>query len=362
MPMMKNKFNQSWCNTLTSKPLFKVILLFLMVAVIICPGVSSAKIILNAGIDLFMDKDGRDDACSQGLYIGQYWVERKDNKTVFSWDSDYFNIYLRDDIEQDKWWLPKPLIISQFKDDSSTLCARLIETYCYDTIAGTEGLCTPEQINKLNITLTTKAFPALRFLIRGPQITIQPLQACCTPDGTYVKHVLWKSQTCPDGTESAGKTSSVSMCSEIPATRSQRNEQEEKRGCCLSEKVCDDMLPSQCGMTNGVPLPPGQLCTVDICSRLTGACKLESGCKDNYTRASCRGDLLGTYLGDGSTCPEPEPEKNACCVPGKPCSLQTEESCKTFENSKFLAGVTTCGPNICPKPKGGCCNRSGICT
>jgi hypothetical protein len=185
---------------------------------------------------------------------------------------------------------------------------------------------------------------------------------CSTPDSQGACHL-----TCPNDSEKECITTTEQECAAFDGRYELGGEcpreadcPGETRGCCrtLPKKECIPMPPDECGMQNGVPLRKTGSCDFEAdCQNLTGACMVGNECKGPHTKAECKQGLKGEYLGNGSTC---ESLKRACCdSESGECALKTKEECTG--DKTFLEEVTSCEPNRCQKPKGGCCDSLSEC-
>jgi hypothetical protein len=246
-----------------------------------------------------------------------------------------------------------------------------------------EPVISDADMQKLRGVIITDWPAQLKLTVTGPNVKVEPLEACCSPEGKCVKQVLWQIPTlCPEGTSPAGKASNCHRCLSAkefpvptPIDKPPDGEQEENRGCCLPGGKCFPLSPQQCGMNCGVVLPLGQQCSGDDeadCADLLGACMVGEKCEPMQTKCSCNTVLHGDFLDSGYKCPPPEPEKGACCDQVENewgeggCSIETEKSCadrKEKDKTTFFPGAKKCEPNPCPKPepKGGCCDGFGTC-
>ena len=339
----------------------------------------------NGYLDLYLDKEGGPDACSSGVLVGDWVLWMENQQLVFGlrwmgpkdgpWDPWFSWTYK---LEPGIW------NGSHFMDPKSTLCARYRKLHCYrDRIvekdkpwaAQAVGLCTPEEIATFSLTdhVGTHAFN-VRITINGPNIKVEPLEACCSPEGKCKTEVLWQRPTlCPEGTISLGKGTNCFQCKtelvpDIVASDNLPNrEQEDIKGCCLPEGICRNLSSISCIWRDGTPLT--RHCNGESdpgCTQLTGACIVGEKCIESQTETSCKKLFdkknwqRGEFLGTGSHCPPPETEMGTCCVYNS-CSLKTEEDCMAIDDAIFMADVTTCDPNPCTVLKFGCCLSEGIC-
>jgi len=197
--------------------------LLLMTLVLASPEVSystprlSQRGVNQGFLELYIDEDGGPDACASGTRVGDWVLNSENGQLVFGlrwmgpkdgpWDPWFSWDY---DLRSGIW------AGSAFKDPKSTLCGRFRNLRCYRDrlieevtpwVTQAVGQCTPEDIARFSLKddVATHAFN-VRITINGANIKIEPLEACCSPDGKCKKEVLWKRSTlCPEG---ADRTSS----------------------------------------------------------------------------------------------------------------------------------------------------------
>ena len=256
-----------------------------------------------------------------------------------------------------QWWK------SQLTDITTSYCGVVRSNNRDSNIQ----LISDADLQKLRGVIITEWPASLKLTITGPHVKVEPMETCCSSEGECVKQVLWQRPSiCPEGTtKPAGKASTCAMCKPakevpVPSGSLPDEEQEEKRGCCLSTG-CEDFTPTMCGMRYGEPLD--RLCSGNDeadCANLTGACMVEEICIPSQTKANCEDGLIGKYSGNGRECPPSESEKRACCIVDN-CELMTREACKKINGARFMDDQKTCEPGICMKVKGGCCYPTGDC-
>lgn len=102
----------------------------------------------------------------------------------------------------------------------------------------------------------------------------------------------------------------------------------------------------------------------------TGACCgiMDGVCTDDTTESDCINSIFGEYMGDGTTCADPDlvcPPIGACCrdTDGVCVRTTTAKLCEFYWGYNWLGEGTTCdGDNPCPQPpRGACCLPSGDC-
>jgi len=306
---------------------------------------------------------------------------------VRSWDAGMFNISGGDSIKlSEEWWklqltdtkssycgVVDPGEIRFLTDEPSPDFLNPDVPWPYSVVNLHDPWIPDADLQRLRAVIITDWPAQLKLTVTGPNVKVEPLEACISDDGKCKKSVRWQRPSlCPEGTKPGGKGSICARGEPGEATpnpverptSSADEEPREETGCCWPDRgICSNIDPEMCADMDGAPFPRGQPCSGDFqadCAKRTGACKdLSTGtCFDLQTERSCKNLYDGWYRGDNTRCP-PKSDKRACCVEGD-CDLKTGEECTAIVGAEFLGHETICVPGICPQPSG-CCLPGGSC-
>ena len=251
---------------------------------------------LSAEFQLYAQlKDGHGpDSCADGLSLGNLSLEIDNFNVVRFQQKDYQE--WKEEVEQsgegfarrhesltrnhwlwgDHAWLG--FRKSQLQDESTSYCG---------TLTVEKGL-SPDDLEKIRGALITYGWPSLKITITGLNVKVEPLQACCSPEGECVEeHVLWQDE-CPPGTKSAGKASYCWHCSTLQKPAPRETSDPEKRACCFPDGYCYPGTEKWCKNAKGIFLEDEMSCGPNPCpSPKLGCCLQGVECED-LSLVTCR--------------------------------------------------------------------------
>lgn len=129
--------------------------------------------------------------------------------------------------------------------------------------------------------------------------------------------------------------------------------------CCLRCGRCiGNTTERQCGQLRGTYLGQGTTCPDPDCPELTGACCDGYGaCSPDHTPASCA-RLRGIYQGNRVSCEDVVCPLGACCLADGTCLDGLSDGECVIRGGRYRPAPTTCNTTTC---RGSCCQRDGSC-